>query len=100
MLKRCYHRHSRKTARNTRVIRVQFIDDIHNLHGMAFMNGEFAVQMNNTNPFGRNEADITIGNTIKRDCKTKGGFGKSARKFGNLKMSSQCFTEKFLQEDA
>ena len=65
------------TARNTRDIRIPFIDYMHNLHGMlipdlykAFMNGEFAVQMNNTNPFGRNEADITIENTIKRDCKT------------------------------
>ena len=40
----------------------------------AFMNGEFAVQMNNTNPFGRNEADKTIEDTISRDCKTKGGL--------------------------
>ena len=95
------------TARNTRGIRIPFIDYMHNLHGMlipdvykAFMNGEFAVQMNNTNPFGRNEADITIENTIKRDCKTKGDFGKSAKNYGNLKMGSQCFTENFLQEDA
>ena len=36
------------------------------------MNGEFAVQMRNTNPFGRNEADKTIENTINRDCKAKG----------------------------
>ena len=56
--------------------------------------------MNNTNPLGRNEVDITNENTIKRDCKTKGGFGKSVKKFGNLNMASQCFTEKFLQEDA
>ena len=31
----------------------------------AFMNGEFAVQVNNTNPFGRNEADKTIKNTCQ-----------------------------------
>ena len=64
-----------------------------------FMNVEFAVYMNSTNPFGQNEAEITIENTIKRDCKTEGGFGKSAKNFGNLKMGSHCLTEKFLQED-
>ena len=66
------------------------------------MNGEFVVQLNNTKPFGRNEADIAIENTvlIQKDCKTKGGFGKSAKNYGNLKMVSQCYTEKFLQEDA
>ena len=61
---------------------------------------KFAVQLSNTNPFGRNETDTIIENTIKSDCKTKGEFGKSAKNYGNMKMSSQCFTENFLQEDA
>ena len=43
------------------------------------MNSDFAVQINNTNPFGRNELDITIENTIKRDCKTKGEFGNQQK---------------------
>ena len=30
----------------------------------AFLNGEFSVQMGEANPFGRNEADKTIENTI------------------------------------
>ena len=40
----------------------------------AFLNGEFSVQMGEANPFGRNEADKTIENTINRDCKTGGGY--------------------------
>ena len=40
----------------------------------AFENGEFSVQMGDKNPFGRNEADKTIENTINRDCKTGGGY--------------------------
>ena len=40
----------------------------------AFSNGQFSVQMGKRNPFGRNEADKTIENTINRDCKTSGGY--------------------------
>ena len=40
----------------------------------AFLNEEFSVQMEEANPFGRNEADKTIKNTINRDCKTGGGY--------------------------
>ena len=40
----------------------------------AFCNGEFSVQMSPSNPFGGNEADKTIENTINRDCKTGGGY--------------------------
>ena len=40
----------------------------------AFCNGEFSVQMSHSNPFGRNEADKTIENTINRDCKTGGRY--------------------------
>ena len=40
----------------------------------AFLNGEFSVQMGEANPFGRNEANKTIENTINRDCKTGGGY--------------------------
>ena len=40
----------------------------------AFLNGEFSVQMGEANPFGRNEADKTIENTINKDCKTRGGY--------------------------
>ena len=40
----------------------------------AFKDGQFSVQMRKDNPFGRNEADKTIENTINRDCKTGGGY--------------------------
>lgn len=40
----------------------------------AFMTGHFSVQMTESNPFGRNEADKTIENTINRDRKTSGGY--------------------------
>ena len=40
----------------------------------AFSNGQFSNQMGKRNPFGRNEADKTIENTINRDCKTSGGY--------------------------
>ena len=40
----------------------------------AFKDGQFSVQMSKDNPFGRNEADKTIENTINRDCKTGGGY--------------------------
>ena len=43
------------------------------------MNSDFAVQINDTNPFGRNEVDVTFENTIKRDCRTKGGFGNQQK---------------------
>ncbi|CAB3994853.1 Hypothetical predicted protein [Paramuricea clavata] len=40
----------------------------------AFLAGHFSVQMSKSNPFGQNEADKTIENTINRDCKTSGGY--------------------------
>ncbi|CAB4024190.1 Hypothetical predicted protein [Paramuricea clavata] len=40
----------------------------------AFLAGHFSVQMSKSNPFGQNEADNTIENTINRDCKTSGGY--------------------------
>ena len=40
----------------------------------AFKGGHFSVQMSKDNPFGSNEADKTIENTIDRDCKTTGGY--------------------------
>ena len=40
----------------------------------AFHSGQFAVQMGNVNPFGQNEADKTIKNTINKDCKSSGGY--------------------------
>lgn len=40
----------------------------------AFVQGHFSVQMSKNNPFGQNEADKTIENTINRDCKTSGGY--------------------------
>ena len=33
----------------------------------AFENGEFSVQMSDKNPFGRNEADKTIENTLEKN---------------------------------
>ncbi len=57
-----------------------FLDDMRKLPTekpdvyVAFMQGEFSVQMSTSNPFGRNEADKTIENTINRDCKTSGGY--------------------------
>ena len=41
----------------------------------AFKDGQLFVQlMSRNNPFGRNEADKTTENTLKRDCKTGGGY--------------------------
>ena len=40
----------------------------------AFLEGHFSVQMSKANPFGQNEADKTIENTINRDSKTAGGY--------------------------
>ena len=40
----------------------------------SFQEGHFSVQMRKDNPFGRNEADKTIENTVNRDCKTGGGY--------------------------
>ena len=57
-----------------------FLNDIHELLSTfpkvyaAFCNSEFSVQMSHSNPFGRNEADKTIDDTINRDCKTGGGY--------------------------
>ena len=58
--------------------------------------------MNSTNPFGRNEAEITIENTIKRGCKTEGGFGKSAKKFrrpedGFSLLNGEILTRRWLE---
>ena len=59
---------------------IPFLDDMRHLSlrmlevYTAFNKGQFAVQMGARNPFGRNEADKTIGNTINRDCKTGGGY--------------------------
>ena len=40
----------------------------------AFIAGQFSVQLSNDNPFGRNESDKTIENTINKDTKTPGGL--------------------------
>ena len=59
---------------------IPFLNDMQSLANKmpevqnAFENGEFSVQMGDKNPFGRNEADKTIENTINRDCKTGGGY--------------------------
>ena len=53
------------------------VDEIYCIHCKvytAFNRGQFSVQMGGRNPFGRNEADKTIENTINRDCKTGGGY--------------------------
>ena len=57
-----------------------FLDDMRSLPTAmpevydAFVAGHFSVQMSKNNPFGQNEADKTIENTINRDCKTAGGY--------------------------
>ena len=59
---------------------IPFLDDMRHLPVRmpevytAFNKGHFSVQMGGRNPFGRNEADKTIENTINRDCKTGGGY--------------------------
>lgn len=59
---------------------IPFLDDMRHLSVRmpevytAFNKGQFSVQMGGRNPFGRNEADKTIENTINRDCKTGGGY--------------------------
>lgn len=40
----------------------------------AFNKGHFSIQMGGHTPFGGNEADKTIENTINRDCPTGGGY--------------------------
>ena len=40
----------------------------------AFIEGQFSVELSKNNPFGRNEADKTIENTINKDTKTPGGL--------------------------
>ena len=45
----------------------------------TFVAGHFSVQMSKGHPFGQNEADKTIENTINRDCKTAGGILDSAQ---------------------
>ena len=55
-------------------------NDMHNLPVTmpevynAFKDGQLFVQKSRNNPFGRNEADKTIENTLNRDCKTGGGY--------------------------
>ena len=51
----------------------------------AFKGGHFSVQMSKDNPFGSNEADKTIENTIDRDCKTTGGYVGFSANFTFLK---------------
>jgi hypothetical protein len=57
-----------------------FLNDMLNLQQRmpkvheAFHSGQFAVQMGNVNPFGQNEVDKTIENTINKDCKSSGGY--------------------------
>ena len=59
---------------------VPFLNDMHGLSVTmpevyrAFKDGQFSVQMSKDNPFGCNEADKPIENTINRDCKTGGGY--------------------------
>jgi len=64
---------------------IPFLDDMRHLPVRmpevytAFDKGHLSVPMGDRNPFGRNEADKTIENTINRDCKAGGGyFGFSA----------------------
>ena len=40
----------------------------------AYMDGQFSVQIGKVNPFGQNETDKIIENTINRDCKTGVGY--------------------------
>ena len=69
----------------------------------ALCRGEFSVQMNSSNPFGRNEADKTIENTINRDCKTSGGFTGFSTSFSAtqrwvLNLSRRGHYRRMLQE--
>ena len=58
----------------------------------AFMDGQFSVQMGKVNPFGQDEADKTIENTINRDCKTGGGLYRIWHKFCyNTEVGFKCF---------
>ena len=41
-----------------------------------FSRGHFAVQLSHNNPFGKNDADKTIENTINKDTKTPGGINR------------------------
>ena len=59
---------------------IPFVNDMRSLPSTmpdvqkSFQEGHFSVQMRKDNPFGRNEADKTIENTVNRDCKTGGGY--------------------------
>lgn len=77
MLKKSYLVHDRH---NYARYLVPFLNDMRSLPVTmpevysAFKDGQFSVQISRNNPFGRNEADKTIKNTINRDCKTGGGY--------------------------
>ena len=69
----------------------------------AFKDGQFSVQMSKDNPFGRNEADKTIENTISRDCKTGAGYVGFSANFATtqrwvLNDSRRGMFRKLLQE--
>ena len=59
---------------------VPYLDDMRALPEVmpevydAFLEVHFSVQLSKGNPFGLNEADKAIENTINRDCKTGGGY--------------------------
>ena len=69
----------------------------------AFKDGQFSVQMSKDNPFGRNEAEKTIENTINRDYKTGGGYVGFSANFATaqkwvLKDSRRGMFRKLLRE--
>ena len=49
-----------------------------------FLQGRFTVQMKTQNPFGRNEMDKCIENTINKDTKTPGGLARFSTNIGAI----------------
>ena len=45
----------------------------------ALTDGQFSVHMGKVHPFGQNEADRLIRNTINRDCKLEGAVSDLAQ---------------------
>ena len=49
------------------------LEEQHKVIYDEFMKGNFSIQLSDTNPFGKQEADKVIETTINKDTKTPGG---------------------------
>ena len=59
----------------------------------AFVQGNFSVQLNEDNTFGRMEADKVIETTINKDTKTPGGTTGFSTNSNAIKMGVECIIQ-------